>query len=89
MCLWVRMDLGVLAECEPAMWPRKPRTSWLVSERVQPAGAGGDCPSVSALVRLRIKCGVLCWVPHYKKTLKPWSVSREARWSYEGSGAQV
>jgi len=51
---------GVLADAKLNMsssvprWPRGPMASWLVSEIVQPAGAGGGCPH-SALVRLHLE----------------------------------
>ena len=60
---------------------------WLVSERVLPARAGVDRPSVLALVKAT--SFVQCWAPHYKNTLRPWSVSREMQQSCERCGAQV
>ena len=64
--------------------------SWLVLKIVQPAGAG----------RWSSLCTQLCWgctsstVFSFgpftaRKTLRPWSMSRERQWNGEGSGAQV
>ena len=65
-----------------AGWPRRPMASWLVSETVQPAGAGGEHPSA----RLHFQCCVQFWPLTTWKTLRPWSMSRWGWQSCEGSG---
>ena len=61
-------QLNVGQQC--AQEDKRPMASWLVSAIVQPAGAGGDRPSVLALVRLHLECCVQCWAPHCKKDLE-------------------
>ena len=75
--------MGVLADCggtwasSVPRWPRRPTASWLVSEIAQAAGAGGDGPCALAPVRPHLECCVPFGPLSARKTLRPWSVSRE------------
>ena len=59
-----------------------------MSEILQPAVTGGDCPSVFSSGEAAAQCCVQCWVPHYKKGIKTLECVQIREWSCEGSGAQ-
>jgi len=68
------------------VWSKRPVASWFVSEIAQPAGAGRWSSLCTQHWWGHISSTVFSFGPlPTRKTLRPWSVSREGQWRCEGA----